>query len=148
MRAEILHLIPWVRLFLNPRGVMLLQTCAEAGCSFPECCPSRVIRGPGLIHSIFMHGFLIVQCTFRLFATTTRPLPNYWLARRVSKCFSMTIFESNNLFTQLAMQPSSLPANFPEDIEPGMHFLKHISVNSWISTNRTSKQNPNAGSKL
>jgi hypothetical protein len=40
------------------------------------------------------------------------------------------------------MQLSSFPASLPEDIEPVMHFLKHISVNSWIS--RAPKMNQSA----
>lgn len=35
-----------------------------------------------------------------------------------------------NLLTQFDMQDSSLLASLPEDIEPVIHFLKHISVNS------------------
>jgi len=56
----------------------------------------------------------------------------YCCCLNASKCLSITMFESNNRFTQFVIQLSSLPASFPDAIDPVMHFLKHISVNSWI----------------
>jgi hypothetical protein len=38
-----------------------------------------------------------------------------------------------NLSTQFEMQLSSLPANLPPDTDPGMHFLKQVSVRLCIA---------------
>jgi len=51
--------------------------------------------------------------------------------RNLSKCLSTAKFESINLSTQFCMHASSLPASFPDDIDPVIHFLKHVSVSSW-----------------
>jgi len=62
--------------------------------------------------------------------TPSRRLSAHCPALNVSRCFNTAKFESMNLSTQFCMHVSSLLASLPDDMDPEMHFLKHVSVNS------------------
>lgn len=60
-------------------------------------------------------------------------VPIYCNPLNFSKCFNTARLLSMNRFTQFVIQVFSLAFNVPLPIDPFIHFLKHVSANSWTA---------------